>query len=144
MRASWNCCWRRVGDDGDNESPSPEPKTSSRSDLRMKNKRWWGLRIVKRVGDFLWIFFGIYEIYRRRNHRKAVAKGPTRRPGACRGPRHQVAWCPGGPHLVHLWSTGLLIFPKKILKNLRSIWSTFIHAQKLHHDNFAENAVSLG
>ena len=55
--ASWNWLWRRVGDDEERRSPSPEPQTDSRSGLPMKNRRWCRLRLVKRDNSFSLIFF---------------------------------------------------------------------------------------
>jgi hypothetical protein len=46
-----------VDDDDGVESPSPEPRTDSRSALPMKNRRWRRLRIVKRDETSSPIFF---------------------------------------------------------------------------------------
>ena len=65
MGATWNCWWRRVVDDDDNESPSLEPQTDSRSAFPMKNRRWQRLRIMKRDETFSSIFspkIGFYNV----------------------------------------------------------------------------------
>ena len=41
-----------VDDDDGDESPSPEPRTDSRSALRREIRAWWRLRIVKRDDFF--------------------------------------------------------------------------------------------
>jgi hypothetical protein len=48
-----------VDDDDGVESPSPEPRTDSRSALPMKNRRWWQLRIIKHDETFSLIFFSM-------------------------------------------------------------------------------------
>ena len=46
-----------VDDDDGDESPSPEPRTDSRSDLPREIRAWRRLRIVKRDESFSLIFF---------------------------------------------------------------------------------------
>jgi hypothetical protein len=46
-----------VDDDDGVESPTPEPRTDSRSALSMKNRRWRRLRIIKRDETSSLIFF---------------------------------------------------------------------------------------
>ena len=46
-----------VDDDDGDESPSPEPRTDSRSALPRGFRAWRGLRIVKRDESFSLIFF---------------------------------------------------------------------------------------
>ena len=55
--ASWNWWWRMVDDDDGDESPSPEPRTDSRSALLREIRAWRRLRIVKRDETFSLIFF---------------------------------------------------------------------------------------
>ena len=55
--ASWNWWWRMVDDDDGDESPSPEPRTDSRSALPREIRAWRRLRIVKRDESFSLIFF---------------------------------------------------------------------------------------
>ena len=54
--ASWNWWWRMVDDDDGDESPSPEPRTDSRSALPREIRAWRRLRIVKRDESFFLIF----------------------------------------------------------------------------------------
>ena len=54
--ASWNWRWRRVGDDEDRRSSSPEPQTDSRSSLPMKNRRQQWLCLVEHNNSFSMIF----------------------------------------------------------------------------------------
>ena len=63
--ASWNWRWRRVGDDEEQRSHSPEPLTDSRSALPRKNMAWRRLRLVDRDNSFSLIFspkIGIYSV----------------------------------------------------------------------------------
>ena len=46
-----------VDDDDGDESPSPEPRTDSRSALPREIRAWWRLRVVKRDETFSLIFF---------------------------------------------------------------------------------------
>ena len=46
-----------VDDDNDKESPSPEPRTDSRSALPREIRAWRRLRVVKRDETFSLIFF---------------------------------------------------------------------------------------
>ena len=46
-----------VDDDDGDESPSPEPRTDSRSALLREIRAWRGLRVVKRNETFFLIFF---------------------------------------------------------------------------------------
>ena len=46
-----------VDDDNGDESPSPEPRTDTRSALPREIRAWRRLRIVKRDGTFSLIFF---------------------------------------------------------------------------------------
>ena len=55
--ASWNWWWRMVDDDDGDESPSPEPRTDSRSALPREFRAWRRLHIVKRDESFSLIFF---------------------------------------------------------------------------------------
>ena len=57
--ASWNWWWRMVDDDDGDESPSPEPRTASRSSLLRGFRAWRWLRIVKRDDFFSLIFFSL-------------------------------------------------------------------------------------
>ena len=57
--ASWNWWWRMVDDDDDDESPSPEPRTDSRSALPRGFRAWRWLHIVKRNETSSLIFFSV-------------------------------------------------------------------------------------
>jgi hypothetical protein len=48
-----------VDDDDGVESPSPKPRTDSRTALPMKDRRWRQLHIVKRDGFFSLIFLSM-------------------------------------------------------------------------------------
>ena len=61
--ASWNWWWRMVDDDDGDESPSPEPRTDSRSALPREIRAWRRLRIVKRDETFSLIFYPWTWIY---------------------------------------------------------------------------------
>ena len=52
-----------VDDDDSDGSPSPEPRTDSRSALLREFRAWWRLRIVKRDESFSMIFFTRTRIY---------------------------------------------------------------------------------
>ena len=92
-RASWNCRWRKVDDDDGDDFPSPEPKTDSKSALRMKNRMWRRLRIAKHDETFSMIFF------RRKGRYRAEFGGG----GAMWAPQACTAW----PWPVGLWPTGM-------------------------------------
>ena len=49
--------WRMVDDDDGDESPSPEPRTDSRSALPREIRAWRQLRVVKRDETSSLIFF---------------------------------------------------------------------------------------
>ena len=55
--ASWNWWWRMVDDDDGGKSPSPEPRTDSRSALPREIRAWRRLRIIKHDETFSLIFF---------------------------------------------------------------------------------------
>ena len=61
--ASWNWWWRMVDDDDNDESPSLEPRTDSRSALPREIRAWRRLRVVKRDETFSSIFFSPDGIY---------------------------------------------------------------------------------
>ena len=79
--ASWNWWWRRVGDDKERRSPSPEPQTDSRSGLPVKNRRWRRLHLVERDNSFSLIFSSNMWFY-------SVGFRVCRPPGGDNPPRH--------------------------------------------------------
>ena len=93
--ASWNWWWRMVDDDDGDESPSPEPRTDSRSALPREIRAWRRLRIVKRDESFSLIFFSPNTNIWSWSWGRWSVRGPTRqgaRPGgqARPHPRGQV------------------------------------------------------
>ena len=89
--ASWNWWWRKVDDDDGDKSPSPEPRTDSRSALPREFRAWQWLLIVKRDESFSLIFSPRTWIYGESWGRWSL-RGPTRQ-GAHPHPRGQGV-CP--------------------------------------------------
>ena len=96
-----------VDDDDGDESPSPEPRTDSRSALPRGFRAWRWLRIVKRDDFFSLIFSPRNTIY-----------GVGEASGA-----HEVggapppSWRGGGPPGLHLLQV-FFIFSKKLLREV--------------------------
>ena len=93
-RASWNWWWMMVDDDDGDESPSPKPRTDSRSALPRGFRAWRRLRIVKRDESFSLIFFSPNTNIWSWSWGRWSSRGPTRqgaRPGGRRAshPRGQ-------------------------------------------------------
>lgn len=101
--ASWNWWWRMVDDDDGDESPSPEPRTDSRSALPRGFRAWRRLRIVKRDESFSLIFSPRTWIYG-----VGVEVG-----GASRGPRGRGR-AQGVGRALHPRG-GLVSFPDRFL-----------------------------
>ena len=76
--ASWNWWWRMVDDDDGDESPSPEPRTDSRSALPREIRAWRRLRIVKRDESFSLIFFSARRNIWSWSWGRWSLRGPTR------------------------------------------------------------------
>ena len=99
-----------VDDDDGGESPSPEPRTDSRSALLREIRAWRWLRIVKRNESFSPIFFPEHE-YRELVLRLREPQGGREAGGAPRGagrtphPRGQGV----GP-LVFIYGEDFLLF----------------------------------
>ena len=74
-----------VDDDDGDESPSPEPRTDSRSALPREFRAWRWLRIVKRDESFSLIFFLPEHEYMELELRSVELQGDTRLGGALRG-----------------------------------------------------------
>ena len=84
--ASWNWWWRMVDDDDGDESPSPEPRTDSRSALPRGFRAWQRLRIVKRDESFSLIFISPNTNIWSCSWGRWSVRGPTRqgaRPHPC-------------------------------------------------------------
>ena len=137
--ASWNWWWRMVDDDDGDESPSPEPRTDSRSALPRGFRAWRRLRIVKH-DDFFSLFF---IPLRKQIYRVGVGVG-----GHPRGPRGRGAtppsWTGCGPPGLHLWRRFFIIF-SKVFHGVSGLSENicFLHI-KQHQGNSAENSVSPG
>ena len=141
--ASWNWWWRMVDDDDGDESPSPEPRTDSRSALPREIRAWRWLCIVKR-NDFFSIIFSL----RKQIYRVGVGVGGP--PGGPRGRGRALGGAPPpswegcGPPGLHLWRGFFIIFSKMfrgVSGHSENI--CFLHI-KQHHGNSAENSVSPG
>ena len=125
--ASWNWWWRMVDDDDGDESPSPEPRTDSRSALPREIRAWRRLRIIKCDESFSLIFF-----LPEHEYIELVGVG---------GP---PLWEGCGPPGLHIWRGFIIIFSKTsrgVSGHSENI--CFLHI-KQHHGNSAENSVSPG
>ena len=143
--ASWNWWWRMVDDDDGDESPSPEPRTDSRSALPREIRAWRRLRVVKRDETFSLIFFSPNVNIWSWSWGRWRSRGPTRYGGAPRASgRAPVSWTGVGP-LVLILSPVFFIFSKKCLRGFsgHSENFSFLHI-KQHHESSAENSVSPG
>ena len=113
-----------VDDDDDDEFPSLEPKTDSKSALLRKNRRWPRLRIVKRDESFSQFFLPERE-YMELELRSVELCG-THKPGGAPPP----LWSPGGS----LWLILLPIFfinSKNILREVSSHSENFYFCKKI-------------
>ena len=129
-----------VDDDDGDESPSPEPRTDSRSALPREIRAWRRLRIVKRDEPFSPIFFLHEKEYMELELRSVEHQGAHETGGRAPHPRGQGV----GP-LVLILSPVFFIFSKSYLCGFsgHSENFCFLH-NKQHHGNSAENSVSLG
>ena len=128
--ASWNWWWRMVDDDDGDESPSPEPRTDSRSALPREIRAWRRLRIVKRDETFSLIFFSAKQNIWSWSWGRWSIRGPTRQ---------------GVGPLALILSPVFFIFSKSYLRGFsgHSENFCFLH-NKQHHGSSAENSVSPG
>ena len=121
--ASWNWWWRMVDDDDGDESPSPEPRTDSRSALPREIRAWRRLRIVKRDESFSLIFSPRTWIYgvgvevggasggpRDRGRAQGVGRAPTLVDGG---------WPPSGAFFAQYF----LYIPKLTSVEFQDFWS---------------------
>ena len=128
--APWNWRWRRVGDDEEWRSPSPEPQTDSRSGIPMKNRRWRRLRLVDRNNSFSLIFLsgkiGFYSV----GFRSAGPPGGDNPPGRAGGQTRPSGLCPPRcPPLVVLGSRNPLLLYKKSSQSFIPIRELLFSAQ---------------
>ena len=132
--ASWNWWWRMVDDDDGDESPSPEPRTDSRSALPREIRAWRRLRIVKRDESFSLIFFLPEREYIELELRSVEHQGAHEAGGA---PWTLVARC----LLPLLWSQCQIFsnIPEKIILDWQGIWRTFIFGVFLYCTDNSEN-----
>ena len=75
---SWNWWWRMVDDDDGDESPSPEPRTDSRSALPREIRAWRRLRIVKHDETSSLIFLSARRNIWSWSWGRQSLRGPTR------------------------------------------------------------------
>ena len=131
--ASWNWWWRMVDDDAGDESPSPEPRTDSRSALPREIRAWWRLRIIKRDETFSLIFSPRDGIY-----------GVGVEVGGASGGAPPPSWTGCGP-LALILSLVFFIFSKTYLRGFsgHSENFCFLHI-KQHHGISAKNSISPG
>ena len=134
-----------VDDDDGDESPSPEPRTDSRSALPREIRAWRRLRIVKRNETSSLIFFSMIRNIWSWSLGRWSSRGPTRqgaRPGGRAPPPTLVdkVWDPG-LHLLPVF----FIFSKSYLRGFsgHSENFCFLH-NKQHHGSSAENSVRPG
>ena len=123
--ASWNWWWRMVDDDDGDESPSPEPRTDSRSALPREFRAWRRLRIVKRDESFSLIFFSPNTNIWSWSWGRWSSRGPTRQ-GARPHPRGQGV----GPLTLFL-SPVFFIKSKKLLRGFSGHSENFYFCTKI-------------
>ena len=99
-----------VNDDGD-ESPSPEPRTDSRSALQRGFRAWRRLRIVKR-DDFFSLFFFSSKLNIWSGVGVGDATGGPRGRGRTLGARPHPREKGVGPPGLHLWRGFFIVFSK--------------------------------
>ena len=98
-----------VHDDDGDESPSPEPRTDSRSALPREFRAWRRLRIVKHDESFSLVFFLPESEYMESGLRSVECQGPRKVGGAPLG-APPPSWIGGGPPDVDLPSSIFYIF----------------------------------
>ena len=133
-----------VDDDDGDESPSPEPRTDSRSALPGEIRAWRRLRVVKRDETSSLIFFLPEREYMELELRSVEVQGANETGGAPRG-----RWRTPNPHgqgvgpLVLILSPVFFIYSKKCLRGYsgHSENFCFLHI-KQYNGSSAENNVS--
>ena len=91
-----------VDDDDGDESPSPEPRTDSRSALPREFRAWRRLRIVKRDESFSQICFLPEREYMELELRSVEVQGAHEIGGRALGGAPPVSWTGHGPPGVFL------------------------------------------
>ena len=86
-----------VDDDDGDESPSPEPRTDSRSALPREIRAWRRLRVVKRDETFSLIFFLPETEYMELELRSEEVQGAHKIGGCALGGVPPVSWTGRGP-----------------------------------------------
>ena len=112
--ASWNWWWRMVDDDDVDESPSPEPRTDSRSALPSGFRAWWRLRIVKRDESFSLVFFSPKVNIWSWSWGRWSVRGPTRQGARPRGQAHPPPFWKGVGPLTWIFLPVFLIVSKNM------------------------------
>ena len=123
--ASWNWRRRRVGDDEERRSLSPEPQTDSRSALPGKIRAWLWLRVVKHDESFSLIFFSPNTNIWSWSWGRWSSRGPTRQGGAPPTLVERV-WAPWPWFFCQYF----LLFLKIISVKFQVIPRTFVSAQR--------------
>ena len=91
-----------VDDDDGDESPSPGPRTDSRSSLPREIRAWWRLRVVKRDETFSLIFFLLEHEYMELELGSVEVQGAHEIGGAPYRGATPVSWTGPGPPGVFL------------------------------------------
>ena len=123
--ASWNWWWRMVDDDDGDESPSPEPRTDSRSALPREIRAWRRPHIVKCDESFSLIFSPRKWIYGVGVEVGGASGGPRGR-GARPHPRGQGV----GP-LTWILLPVFLIFSKNTFRGVSGHSENFCFCTKI-------------
>ena len=133
-----------VDDDDGDKSPSPEPRTDSRSALPREIRAWRWLRVVKCDETFSSIFFSLKRIYGIGVEVGRCPGGPRDRRVRPRGGHPLSRGQPVGP-LAFILSPKILINSEKCLRGFlgHSENFSFLHI-KQHHGGSAENNASPG
>ena len=132
-----------VDDDDGDESPSPEPRTDSRSALPREIRAWWRLRVVKHDETFSLDFFLPKTEYMELELRLEEVQGA-----------HGIGGCALGRPLSRGQAVGplaLILSPKILINSKKCLHGfpghsenfSFLHI-KQHHGSSAENIVSPG
>ena len=132
-----------VDDDDGDESPSPEPRTDSRSALPREIRAWRQLRIIKRDETFSLIFSprdGIYGVGVEVGGGPGGPRDRRARPGGVPHPRGQGV----GP-LVFIFGEDFLLFFLRCSVEFQVIPRIFVFCtKKQHHGSSTENSISPG
>ena len=119
-----------VDDDGSDESPSPEPRTDSRSALPREIRAWWRLRIVKRDETSSLIFFLREAEYMELEVRSVEVQGGHEIGGRPVGGAPLSRGQGVGP-LVYFFRPEILINSKKLLRGFSGHSENFYFCTKI-------------